>query len=267
MKAVMTVLKEQIENFYLVRRLSLYEIKSANKNNYLGMLWEILNPGIQIAIYWYIFGVAIRGGREVDGVPFFQWMLAGILVWFFANPAIIEGSKSIYTRVKIISKMNFPISVIPSYVIFSKLYPHIMLLGITIVLFQFMGQPINIYYLQLPYFLVATVIFLVALSLITSTLATIARDIQMVVQSVVRMLLYLTPILWASRALPDYAMEIMKLNPLYYLVNGYRAALLGQGWYIFEGNLFLYFWGFTLITIFVGSAIHVKFRRHFVDFL
>lgn len=71
MSAMMTVIKEQIANFYLIRRLSLYELKSSNNNNYLGMLWELLNPGIQITIFWFVFGYGIRGGSDVDGVPFF----------------------------------------------------------------------------------------------------------------------------------------------------------------------------------------------------
>ena len=48
MSSALTVLKEQIKNFYLIRRLSVYEMKSANSNNYLGILWEIINPMIQI---------------------------------------------------------------------------------------------------------------------------------------------------------------------------------------------------------------------------
>src|SRR5690625_3452366 len=124
MKAVITILKEQVKHFYLLRRLSLYEIKSAHKNNYLGVAWELINPSIQIAIYWFIFGYGIRAGRDVDGDPFFQWMIAGIAVWFFFNTSIIESSKSIYQRLKMLSKMNFPMSLIPNIVIFSKFYSH-----------------------------------------------------------------------------------------------------------------------------------------------
>lgn len=268
MSFIFTVIKEQIQHFYLIRRLSWYELKINNKNNYLGMLWEIINPAIQIAIYWFVFGYGIRAGRSVDGVPFFHWLLAGILVWFFFQTAILQGSKSIYSRIKIISKMNFPMSVIPSFVIFSRLYPHLLLLGIAIILFQFLGYPITIYYLQLPYFLFATTILLFALTLITSTLTTIVRDVQQVVQSIMRVLIYLTPILWVTFKLPEWVQGLMKLNPLYYLVVGYRAALLGEGWYWFSNTWdVVYFWGFTLVALFIGSMLHVKFRRRFIDFL
>lgn len=268
MSSMLRVIKEQIESFYLIRRLSLYELKSANNNNYLGMMWEILNPGIQIAIYWFVFGYGIRGGKAVGDVPFFQWMLAGILVWFFANPSISQGSKSIYTRIKMISKMSFPMSVIPTYVIFSKLYPHLLLLLISTIIFQISGYPISVYYLQLPYFIFATVVFLIAISLITSTLSTIVRDFQMIVQAVLRILIYVSPVLWVTFSMPGWVQSIMKINPLYYLVEGYRHALLGQGWYMIEeAGYTLYFWALVLFLFWFGSIIHVKFRKHFIDFL
>lgn len=276
MRSIITIIKEQIKSFYLVRRLSVYELKSANRNHYLGIMWEIINPMIQISIYWFVFGFGIfhsngRGNVEMgdEWVPYFPWMLSGIVVWFFVNQAITQGSKSIYTRIKMISKMSFPMSVIPTYVIFAKFYQHLMLLGVILVMFQFLGYPINIHYVQLPYFIIATVIFLVTLSLITSTLTTIVRDFQMLITSTVRILIYLSPILWPPYHMqPAIIQTIMKLNPIYYLVEGYRASILGLSWYpIDHWQYTLYFWVVIFILLFIGSILHIKFRDRFVDFL
>jgi len=276
MSSVISVIKEQIKSFYLVRRLSVYEMKSANHNTYLGILWEIINPMIQIAIYWFVFGYGIflstgRADVEMNGefISYFPWMLSGMVLWFFVNQAIPQGSKSIYSRIKMISKMSFPMSVVPTFVIFAKLYQHLMLLAVVLFIFQFLGYPINIYYLQLPYVIIATVVFLVALSLITSTISTIIRDFQMLLQSVVRVLIYLSPFLWPPYNLqPEIIQTIMKLNPIYYLTEGYRASILGLSWYPIEHwEYTLYFWGITLILLFFGSVLHVKFRDRFVDFL
>ena len=268
MKSVVTVLTEQIKYFYLLRRLALYEIKSANKNNYLGLAWELINPAIQIAIYWFIFGFGIREREPIDGDPFFQWMLAGIVIWFFFNPSIIEGSKSIYQRVKMLSKMNFPMSLVPNIIIFSKFYSHIGLLILTIILLNLTGYPISLYYLQLPLYVFGGYLFIFSLSLITSTLNTFIRDLQMLLQALLRMLLYMTPILWATSSLPEWLQIVLKLNPLYYLVEGYRYSLLGKEWYFANHwEYTLYFWGITLFLLFIGSMLHVKFRRRFIDFI
>ena len=275
MNSAFTVLKEQIKHFYLIRRLSLYELKSKNKSNYLGMAWEVINPTIQILIYWFVFGIIINRAdislTTGADVSYIAWLMAGFILWTFFYQATIQGSKSVYSRLAMLSKMNFPMSVIPNFVIFSQFYVHLVMLIIVIIILQFLGYFINIYYLQLLYFIFATFCLTFAISLITSTLSTIVRDVHMLLNAVLRMFLYLTPVLWPiSRFLGDYPtlMTIIKLNPLYYLVEGYRAAFFGTEWYFFTNwGYSLYFWGLTAFLFLVGANIHVKFRKHFIDYL
>ena len=276
MKSMITIVKEQISSFYLILRLSAFELKSANTNNYLGRLWELLNPMIQLTIYWFVFGAGIRKGREVPmdngmHVPFFIWMVTGMIVWFFVNPAISASSRSIYSRIQLISKMSFPMSVIPSFVIMANFYTHVMLIAVVTIFLQFTDYKLTVYFIQLPYFMLATLLFLLGLALITSTLSTIVRDVQQVVQSILKMLLYLTPFLWHVDHLMikgiDYTF-LLKINPLYYIVEGYRAALLGTTWYPLEYPQYtLYFWIIIILLFMIGSVLHLKFRNRFVDYL
>ncbi|PAE38142.1 ABC transporter permease [Bacillus sp. 7884-1] len=268
MRSLLQIMKDHIRNFYLIIRLSVFELKSSSNNLYLGMLWEVINPLILIGIYWFVFGMGIRGGEDVEGIEYFPWMLSGIIVWFFISQALLQGSKSIYSRIRIISKMNFPMSVIPSFVITSRFYQHLILLGITIIILAFSGYTPTVYSFQLLYFMAANFAFLISISLITSTLATIIRDIQMVVQSVVRVLLYLTPILWTTDKLPAAIRGVLKVNPIYYIVEGYRSALLGTNWYFIDHFLYTaYFWGLVLVLLLIGSVLHMKFSQRFVDLL
>lgn len=268
MKAAVTVLREQFRYFYLVRRLSIYELKSLTSGNYLGMAWEIINPAIQILIYWFVFGFGIRQRAPVGGIDYFPWMFGGILVWFFINQSVMKSSKSIYTKIKMLSKMNFPMSVIPSYVIFAQFYPHLVILGLGILILQFIGFPLSIYFIQIPIYTVGLLLFLFGLSLILSTLTTIVRDIQMLLQSLMRMLLYLSPILWPPTLLPESWQTFLKLNPFYFIIEGYRASLLGLEWYFIEHPVhFVYFVVVTGLTLLIGSYLHVKFRNQFIDFI
>ncbi|WP_144462523.1 ABC transporter permease [Siminovitchia fortis] len=272
MKSAINVIKEQIEHFYLIRRLSLYELKSKNKSNYLGMAWEVINPVIQILIYWFVFG-SIRQRADIEiapgfNVPFIHWLLAGFILWIFFYQSTIQGSKSIYTRLRMLSKMNFPMSVIPNIVIFSQFYIHLFMLGIAFIIFQLSGFFVTIYFVQIIYFIFATFCLIFGISLITSTLSTIIRDVHMFLNATLRMLLYLSPILWQISILDNPLPTIMKLNPLYYLIEGYRSALFGTGWYFIDHWQYtLYFWAVVVILFLFGSTLHMKFRRHFIDYL
>ncbi|WP_026907625.1 ABC transporter permease [Paucisalibacillus globulus] len=273
MKSAVKVIKEQLNHFYLIRRLSIYELKSKNKSNYLGMAWEVINPVIQILIYWLVFG-SIRQRDKIEAapdmeVPFITWLIAAFVLWIFFYQSTIQGSKSIYSRLRMLSKMNFPMSIIPNYVIFSQLYIHLFMLLITIIIFHLSEFYISVYYIQLIYFIFAAFCFIFAVSLIMSTLSTIVRDVHMFLNATLRMLLYLSPILWQIETLaPEPFPTILKLNPLYYLIEGYRAALFGTNWYLIENwHYTLYFWAVVIILFIFGSVLHIKFRRHFIDYL
>lgn len=277
---MITVIREQIDSLYLIGRLSLFEVKNNNNNNYLGMGWEIINPMIQVFIYWFVFGYGIRhhghgSGRSgihmvghAHAVPFFPWMLAAISVWFFFNQSILLGTKSIFSRIKMVSKMNFPMSVIPTYVIFSKFYSHLFMVVIIYIILLLSGFSPSVYIIQLPYYIFCSIAFLFALCLVTSTLAAIIRDVQMMIQAFMRMLLYLSPFLWNMTTLSPPIGTLVKLNPLYYLAEGYRYSLLGGQWYFIDHLKYtIYFWALIIFLMALGSAMHLKFRDHFVEYV
>jgi teichoic acid transport system permease protein len=267
MKSLMIVLKEQWHNKYMINRLALYELKSTYAGNKLGMVWALLNPLTQILVYWLVFGLGIRNGSAVDGVPFFLWLICGIVPWFYINAGLLRGSNSIYSKLGMVSKMNFPLSVVPTYVLLSQLYTHIILIGITCV-FIFFGHGISkVSIFGLLYFMFTTSCFLFAISFITSTFATLLRDIQLAIQSIVRLLFYLTPVLWVPVQLPFWFEMVLKSNPFYYVIEGYRSALLGTDMSIIWSGYTIYFWSLTFVMLFIGSILHVKFRRQFVDYL
>jgi teichoic acid transport system permease protein len=227
---------------------------------------------IQIAVYSFVFGAGFRQGKPIsEHISYFEWLLAGISVWFFINQSILLGSKSIYTRIRMVSKMSFPMSVIPTFVIITKFYQHLMVLAAVIIILQCTGAYVTIQVLQLPYFMLSTIALMVSLSLITSTLATIVRDVQMIIQSIMRILFYLTPILWPLDMFEHHKwiQTIVMLNPLNYLIEGYRSSLLGYpSWFSIDRYGYtLYFWAMVLILFVLGAWIHTKFRDRFVDFL
>jgi teichoic acid transport system permease protein len=268
MKALLLVLKEHYYNKYMINRLALYELKNSYTGTFLGTIWLLLNPLIQISVYWLVFGLGIRGGAPVNGVPFFVWLICGLIPWFFINTAITKGSNAIYSRLGTISKMNFPLSIVPTLVVFAQLYSHMILLIILfIVVIAYTGL-VNISIIGLVFFVILTTFFLIALSFVTSTVSTMVRDIHILIQSIVRMLFFLTPILWTpSEDLPLFFKVIIQLNPFYYVVEGYRAALLWGDMSIVFSTQALYFYNFTVVLLFLGTALHVKFRKQFVDYI
>lgn len=267
MSLIWQVLKEQLLNLNLIFRLGLYEGKSKYKMHYLGALWQILNPLIQIGIYWFVFGLGIRGGSPVGETPFFLWLIVALIPWLFIAPTLTQGSNSVYSKINLVSKMKFPVSVLPSIQIVANSIPFIFMLVLVIIIIFLYGVFSGIYLLQLPYYLFALYCLLFGLTILLSTLTTIIRDIQTMVQSIMRIMMYMLPILWNVNTLPEIYVTFLKLNPFFYIIDGFRYTLLGGQWFFNDLLYTLYFWLITFLILFIGSIIHLKFRHKFVDYI
>lgn len=267
------VLKEQIEYRDLIFRMAMFENKGMYQIHYLGSFWQFLSPAIQIAIFWFVFGT-IRGGAPVDGTPFFLWLIIGLIPWFFISPALIQGSNSVHQKISLVSQMNFPVSLLPSIRIVGNSIQFIVMLCILGLITILYGIKPTIYLVQLIYYLVCLYAFLFSFTILSSTISTLIRDYQVALQSFMRMLLYLTPILWDMSMISEkfgevgYIIEnILKLNPLFYIIEGFRDAILGRAWF-FEDIIYTgYFWALIFCILYFGTKIHMKFRKNFMDYI
>ena len=275
MNDVILVLKEQITNFGMIRRMSKYEEKATYQSHYLGLIWQFLNPAIQVGIYYIVFGLGLNQGRKVDGVPYIVWMLVGIIAWFFLNSTILGGSNSIYRQVNMVSKMKFPISVLPSVNMMSNFFSYRWMMIVMFAVMTAFGVYPTIYWVQYFYYFFCMIVFLFAFSLLNSTITVLVRDYHIMLQSILRLLFYLSGAIWNINVLAGNStsvkagmfVRLLELNPLYYIISGFRDTFLSHGWLWQRGTQTLFFWGITLLLLFVGSHLHMKFRARFVDFV
>lgn len=267
---VILVLKEQFQNLGIIRRVSKYEDKATYQSHYLGLLWQVLNPLIQIAIYYLVFGVGAQQDRETGQTPYIIWMLVGIIAWFFINASLLGGSNSIYYKVGMVSKMKFPVSILPSINIASNLVSYgVMMVILLLSMFSFGIRP-SIYWIQYIYYFFCMIMFLFSFGILNATITVLVRDYHIMLQSVLRLLFYLSGPIWNIETLGNrfpIIVNILQLNPLYYIIDGFRDSFLDRVWFWEKPTLTLIFWLITLILLTLGSHLHMKFRARFMDFI
>ncbi len=268
-KSLKEVMTEQFHNRDLMFRMAVFDIKGMYQLHYLGVLWQFIQPAIQVVIYWAVFGLGLKQGNSLGEIPFFLWLLMGLIPWFFISPTMVQSSNSIYQKISLVSKMKFPVSVLPSVKIISNSFQFLILMGLLMVILLGYGIKPTIYILQLPYYILSLYVFMFAFAIFSSTISTLVRDFQMLLQSMMRMLLYLSPVLWNPDAegVPEFLSNLLKLNPFYYIIEGFRSSMLGNGWFFDDLIYSLYFWTMTFAILYIGTKIHVRFRKNFVDYL
>ena len=265
-KSAAYVLRENVQNIYRTYSISKYELKAEMKDSKLGFFWNLASPAIQIATYWFVFGFIFQR-NEIDGIDFLSWMLGGMIVWFFVNPCITRGCNAIYNKINIITKMKFPVSILPATIVFKEAFNHVCLLAITLVLFICLGHYPSVYWFGLIYYLFCGMMFCICLSLTTSVLTMLARDVSKFVNSIMRLWMYITPLFWNINSVSAKVRFILKLNPVYYLVAGYRDCFFYHYGFLYYWQEMVIFWVWTLVLFCFGSTIMYKFRTKFIDLI
>lgn len=266
MSATIAVMKELFANKERLIRLARYENKAKNGGTVLGTIWDILNPILQIFVYWFVFSVALKYNSR-DGYPYHVWMMCGMIPWFFINSSMMSSTSSIFSFSSTLKNIAIPLSLVPAKTILSNFLDQLWTLLVLVVVLLVSKVPITWYWLELPYYCFAAFSFLLAFGLIASAVNAIFKDFQRFLNPIIRLLFYFSSVVWSLDSLPENIRFIAKFNPLAYIIDGYRNCLLYSTGIIATWQSTLIFWAITILTMILGCRLHMKLRNRFIDLI
>ena len=263
---MLAFLKAIYQNRKLLFELTKNDLKQKYIGSFLGALWAFIQPTATILIFWFVFQVGFRS-QPVDNFPFILWLVAGILPWFFFAEGLSNGTNSIMTNSFLVKKVVFRVSLLPIVSLLSALVVHLFFIFFMFGMFVYYGYVPDIYWLQIVYYLFATSVLLLGLSWITSSVVVFFKDIGQFVAMVIQFGFWLTPIIWSMKMVPEQYQWLIKLNPVYYIVEGYRNSMIYHKWFFEDLSMTIYFWTVTMMIFILGALIFKKLRPHFSDVL
>jgi lipopolysaccharide transport system permease protein/teichoic acid transport system permease protein len=231
-----------------------------------GIAWAIIQPTVTILIFWFVFQVGFKS-QPVDNFPFILWFIAGVLPWFFFSEALATGTNSILDNSFLVKKIVFRISLLPIIKLITALIVHLFFILFMIGMFLFYGYGFELYWLQIIYYLFATLILALGISWITSSVVVFFKDVGQFVSMILQFGFWLTPIFWSLKMVPEQYHWIIKLNPVVYIIDGYRNSMIYHVWFWHDLGSSIYFWLITGIIFVLGGLTFKKLRPHFADVL
>lgn len=255
------------ESRSLLISLTKNEFRKEYLGSYLGLAWALLQPLSFILVIWFVFEVGFRTGPVNGDTPFFLWLLCGMVPWFFFANAVSSGTQSVVSNAYLVKKVAFRVSILPLVEIGSALIVHMMLLLITIIAFLAHGKMPTIYWLQLPYFVLCTVLLVLGITWLTSALRVFIKDIGNLIAILLQLGFWFTPIFWSADIVPEQYRYLIKLNPMFYIVDGYRDTFINQVWFWEQYKVTPYFLVTTGFLFVAGAIVFKRLRPHFGDVL
>ena len=265
-RALVSLIREIFKNRMLLWQMTKRDFRQRYVGSYLGILWAFIQPTVTVLVFWFVFQVGFKS-QPVDNFPFILWLICGMFPWFFFSDALQAATGSIYTNSFLVKKVVFRVSLLPMIQILSALLVNLFFVVVLFLMFAIYGYMPEIYNLQVIYYLFCCICMVFGLSLITSSLMVFMKDIGQIVAMMIQFGFWGTPIFWSLKFIPEEYQWIFQLNPMYYIIEGYRNSFIYHKWFWELGYSNIGFWLFTVAVMLFGAFIFKKLRPHFADVL
>ena len=213
-------------------KLAKADLVKTYRGSALGWAWALVKPTMTIFVFWFAFTYGLRVGSTVDGYPFFLWLIAGFVPWFYMSGMITGGASCIRMNNQLVTKMHFPASVVPTFVSLSKLFINLLLIVIMLIIFMASGYPPTIYYLNLIVYIIMMFLWFTIWALFAGMLSAMSRDFLNLVRA------FQQPIFWLSGIIYDvsgieveWIRSILSYNPVTIIATGFRHSLINHIWF------------------------------------
>ena len=258
--------KSIVKQRRLVLSMAKRELKSQYVGSTLGLVWTFIHPLVLIFVFWVVFSVGFKA-MPANNVPFVVWLTAGMTCWFaFAD--MISGSTNIVVgHATLIKKTVFPSQILPVIKIVSSLVAHAIFVFILIGLLLLQGMSVSIYFFQALYYLFSMLVLVAGITWLVSSLNVFIRDVSQAVALVLHVGFWGTPIFWDITMMPAKVQFVLKLNPMFYIVQGYRDSFFNFIPFWHHPVLTLYFWVVALSSFILGAVVFQRLQPQFSDVL
>lgn len=266
-----TFFSDFVRHRKIILALAVNDFRSRYLRSYLGMIWAFIQPFATLTTLWFIFTYGFRtnfssaSGREL---PFILWLMPALVAWNFLADGFMYSASAIVSNAFLVKKTAIRLSLLPIVKVISALAIHLIFMFIVVVVVTSYQLWPDVYWLQLPYYMLGCCCLLFGLGLIASALSVFAKDIENGIAVCLQFGFWLTPIFWDPSIIgSDVIKYLLKLNPAYYITQGYRDCFIDKIWFWERCWYSLYFWSLVVFILLGGAFIFRRLRPAFADVL
>lgn len=236
------------------------------KQTILGPIWFLIQPLFTMGMYLFIFGQL--AGISTDGLPQPLFYLIGIAAWSYFSDCVTKTSIVFKDNSSIFGKVYFPRLIMPLSIVVSNLVRfgiQLLLIALAMIYFYMIGAHFSItpYILLLPVLIVLMALLGLGLGMIVSALTTKYRDLALLVNFGITLLMYATTVVYPLSSLTGKMKTVIALNPMTAIIEGMRLGLLGKG--SFQWGDLVYTTIIAVCIALAGALIFNKVEKNFVD--
>ena len=170
MEYIISMGKDIIKKRRLIGDLAKADFRKRFVGSYFGVVWMFVQPIVTVLIYYFVFGVGLRSGSPVEGVPYVLWLVSGIVPWFYFSEVLNAGTNCLSEYSYLVKKVVFRVEILPIIKILSCLIIHAIFILIMVGLHLCFGWAPRISWFQMIYYSFAETLFAMGIVYFTSAI-------------------------------------------------------------------------------------------------
>ena len=202
------------------------DFRAEAERTYLGVLWWVLEPLINMCIYYLVFGVFLNRGTE-DFIPF---LLTGLVAWRWFNVAVLRAAKSVLGNVNLVRQLSFKKLIFPIIAVVTCSFEFVFSLLLLFTFLWYYGYGLSIHFAAFPLLLLIELLFILGFALPLSALVPFVPDLARLIEYGLRIAFYMSGVLYAVTSLPPKAQAVLRFNPAIPIIDGFRDVLMYGRW-------------------------------------
>lgn len=200
------------------------DLKSEASRTYLGILWWIFDPILQMGIFYLVFGAGLRGAGRTEN--FVQFLLVGIIIWRWFATSVNSSTGAIMNNRNLVLRLDIDKWVFPATVILSNTFRFLIAFAVLILFLQFSGMPVNMNYFWLPVVLVVQSVLICGVSFVIAALVPLVPDFRNLTAHLIMLGLFMSGIFYDVDQMPEKFMLLFEINPMVHIIQANRAVML-----------------------------------------
>ena len=262
---------EYVNGLKFTSKAAKNDFKKRYAGSTMGRVWAFVQPVVTVLMYYCVFGLIFpaRAQLAASGIeaPYVLWLTAGLVPWFYFSEAIGGGTSALIEYNYLVKKVVFKISILPIIKVIAATFIHVFFVFVMLILYFIYGYKPSIYLIQLVYYSFCMFFLCLAISYSTCAIVVFFKDLSQIIGIALQVGMWATPILWEIGSIPEKYRIFFKLNPVFYIVNGYRSALFERQWFFEDFYSTMFFWITAAIIFGIGALIFKRLKPHFADVL
>jgi lipopolysaccharide transport system permease protein len=202
------------------------ELRAERARSYLGLIWWLLEPAMQMGTYYLVFAVVMRTATP-DFVPF---LLIGLVTWQWFKSAVTHGGLAIWYNLPLIRQVKLPAAIFPSVQILADTTKFIFILLLLLIVLWCTGYPPNSAYFALIPVLIIEFLFASAIAYLVASLVPLLPDLRFVIDQILVVAMFMSGVVFSTTNVPAPWHEILALNPMVGLIDSLRGILMHGQW-------------------------------------